>query len=91
MKARSKKKNPRDLNQLAAAIVGEATDESRPKAEPEAHDDGKDPAAVSLGRKGGLARAKKLSGAQKADIARKAATKRWNNAKKRRNNAKTDT
>lgn len=43
----------------------------------------KDPAAVSLGRKGGKvggpARARKLSGAKKADIASHAANKRWGN------------
>ena len=41
----------------------------------------KNPAAVALGRlgglKGGKARAKKLSAKQRADIARKAATSRW--------------
>ncbi len=41
-------------------------------------DDGKDAAAVSLGRKGGKARAEKLTAQQRADIAKKAATKRWN-------------
>lgn len=44
-------------------------------------DDGKDPAAVALGRKGGLkggvARAKKLSAVERSRIAKKAATKRW--------------
>ena len=45
------RKRPRNLNALAAAIVNEATDESRVAPEP---DDGKDPAAVALGRKGGL-------------------------------------
>lgn len=44
-------------------------------------DSGKDPAAVALGRKGGLkggaARAKALSPAKRKAIAKKAATKRW--------------
>ncbi len=72
------RKRPRDLNALAAAIVAEATGET----EPEPQDDGKDPAAVALGRKGGLkggaARAAKLSPEQRSEIARKAATTRWN-------------
>lgn len=44
-------------------------------------EDGKDPAAVALGRKGGLkggkARAKKLSRAERQAIAKKAAKARW--------------
>ena len=40
-------------------------------------DDGKDKAAVALGRKGGAARAATLSKKRKAEIARKAAKKRW--------------
>jgi hypothetical protein len=44
-------------------------------------DDGKDPAAVALGRKGGLkggkARAKSLTAEQRAEIARIAASARW--------------
>ena len=38
---------------------------------------GKNKAAVELGRKGGKARAAKLSKEQRAEIARKAAAKRW--------------
>lgn len=40
-------------------------------------DDGKDPAAKALGAKGGKARAEKLTPEQRAEIARKAAKKRW--------------
>jgi hypothetical protein len=40
-------------------------------------DDGKDPAAVELGRRGGKARAKKLSKKRLSEIARRAARKRW--------------
>jgi len=66
----------RDLNQLAARIVPQATtDESTDRS------DGKDPAAVALGRRGGLkggkARADKLSPDRRREIARKAAAKRW--------------
>jgi hypothetical protein len=58
--------------------VADATDEDR---DPKPADDGKDPAAVALGRKGGLkggkARAAKLSPEQRSAIARKAAAARW--------------
>ena len=69
---------PRDLNLLAASIVGAATDDE-PKAEPAAPE--KDPLAVELGRRGGLkggaARAAKLTAEQRRAIARKAAAARW--------------
>lgn len=78
MQKRSSKKAPRDLNQLAASIVDQATSE---EPETKDEDDGKDPNAVALGRKGGLkggpARAKKLTPEQRSEIAKKAAAKRW--------------
>jgi hypothetical protein len=40
-------------------------------------DDGKDPAAKSLGSRGGKARAVVLSKKRRTEIARKAAAKRW--------------
>ena len=43
-------------------------------------DDGKDPAAKSLGARGGKARAAKLSDKRKKEIAKAAAAKRWGNA-----------
>lgn len=71
----SKPKRPVDLNKLAAAIV-EAATEGEPEVE-----DTRDPAAVALGRKGGLkggkARAAKLTPEQRSEIARKAAAARW--------------
>lgn len=74
-------KRPRDLNQLAKAIVDLATGEA--KEQPE-QDQDKDPAAVSLGRRGGLkggkARADRLSPEQRREIARKAAARRWGKA-----------
>jgi hypothetical protein len=77
MPERSRKRRPADLNSLAASIVADSTDED--KDEPA--DDGKDPAAVALGRKGGLkggrARADKLTPEQRSEIARKAAHARW--------------
>ncbi len=75
-KRSSKPKRPRDISQLAADIVKEAT-QGKPKPEP----DTRDPAAVELGRRGGLkggkARAAKLTPKQRSDIARKAAQARW--------------
>lgn len=79
MPNRSRKKKPTDINQLAAAIVAEATAEGNP--EDEAPNDGKDPAAVALGRRGGLkggkARAAKMTPEERAEAARKAAAARW--------------
>lgn len=71
-----KKKHPSDLNKLAASIVQAAIGEG----EPEDLGD-KDPAAVALGRKGGLkggkARAAALSKKKRHAIATKAAKARW--------------
>lgn len=71
-----KPKRPRDPNQLAKLIVDIATGEAPPDAQSE-----KDPAAVALGRKGGLkggkARAEALTPAKRSAIAKKAAAKRW--------------
>lgn len=88
MPKRSRKKSKlTDLNQLARAIVDAATDECAPDhpsqiepgQEPAHH---KNPAAVALGKlggkKGGPARAKKLSLEERKEIARKAARARWN-------------
>lgn len=114
------RKRPRDLNSLAASIVGDATDETPDHYtyRVEWSDDdtewvglcvelpslswldpdkskalagitrlvqqvvaGKDPAAVALGRRGGLkggkARAEKLTPEQRSAIAKKAALGRW--------------
>jgi len=72
----SKPKRPRDPNQLAALIVKLSTE-----GEPEPEPDTRNPAAVALGRlggkKGGKARAVKLTPEQRSEIARKAAAKRW--------------
>jgi len=71
----SKPKRPTDINQLAKAVVDAAT-----LGEPEVIDT-RDPAAVTLGRKGGLkggkARAASLTPQQRSEIARLAASKRW--------------
>ncbi len=68
---------PRDVNQRAFSIVQQATGEAPPS------DDGKNPAAVALGRlgglKGGKARAASLTAKKRSAIAKKAAAKRWAN------------
>jgi hypothetical protein len=73
-------KRPRDPNQLGKLIVdlsvGEADDSKNMPDE-----SGKDPAAVALGKKGGAARAAALSKKRRAEIARKAAEKRWSKRK----------
>jgi hypothetical protein len=70
-------KRPRDVNELASSIVDEATGQA-PKLDP---DEGKDPAAVALGRRGGLkggkARAAKMSAKQRSEAAKRAARARW--------------
>lgn len=48
--------------------------EDRP---PTPEERGKDPAAAALGRKGGHARAAKMTNEQRRAIAKNAATKRW--------------
>lgn len=70
MAKRSKK--PADLNRLAAAIVGDATDET--SVEPES----KQAKAGRIGGlKGGAQRAKQLSPERRSEIARAAANARW--------------
>jgi hypothetical protein len=79
-KSRKKPKVREDLNTLAARIVKEATGQAPKTPDPDA---GKNPAAVELGRlgglKGGKARAAKLSKKKRSEIARKAAQARWRN------------
>lgn len=66
-----------DINLLAKSIMEQATGQ-QPK---EPADDGKNPAAVALGRlgglKGGKARAARLTKEQRVAIAKKAAEARW--------------
>jgi hypothetical protein len=65
-------KKPADLNRLAAAIVGEATDETPQEPETAHAQNGR-----VGGIKGGAARAKSLSPARRSEIARAAAKARW--------------
>ncbi len=73
-----KKRKPADLNKLAASIVEEATADHSNIEHPVKE---KNPAAVALGRlgglKGGKARAEKLSAKKRSEIAKKAAQSRW--------------
>ena len=67
-----KKKRPTDISQLAYQIVQEATQEVKEEPIPTPAKE-KNPAAVALGRLGGLkggpARAKKLSSKKRKEIA----------------------
>ena len=68
-------RRPGDVIGAAIKVARIATGE-----EPEDYektDEGKNKAAVELGRKGGQARAKAMSAKRRKEIARKAAAKRW--------------
>jgi hypothetical protein len=69
---------PTDLNKRASAIVAQSVD---PDDQGDDLYEGKNPAAVELGRlggkKGGKARAAKLTPEERSAIARKAAKARW--------------
>ncbi len=66
-------KRPADVVGNAVKVMQIATGE----AEEEYDEAGKNKAAVALGKKGGQARAAKLSNERRAEIAKKAAAKRW--------------
>ena len=66
-------KRPADAVGAAVMVARIATGE----VADELTDDGKNKAAVELGRKGGKARAEKLSKKRRAEIAKKAAAARW--------------
>jgi hypothetical protein len=77
-----KQKRPRDVNQHAASTVELATgdvtgDVLEVKQVPETTTEERHDAAVTLGRKGGQERAKKLTSQQRKEIAKKAAQTRW--------------
>ena len=65
-------KRPRDPVQLAKLIGDIATGQHEDRAT-----DDKNAAAAELGRKGGAARAKKMTPARRAEIAKAAAKARW--------------
>lgn len=74
-------RRPLDPNQLGKLIVDIATGE----VEDAPADEGKDPAAVALGRKGGLkggkARAENMTPEERSEAARRAARARWSGSK----------
>ena len=76
--AQNTPKRPRDANQLGKLNVDLATGEAQ---EEPPQDSGKNPHAVALGRlggkKGGKARAAKLTPEKRIEVARKAAKARW--------------
>ena len=81
-------KRPRDINQRASSTVtiatGQATlgqvtqDTLEVEQFPEPSPEERHTAAVMLGRKGGLARAKKLTLERRSEIAKRASKARWN-------------
>jgi hypothetical protein len=77
------RKRPRDPNQLAKLVVDIATGAAEDTPEFE----GKNPAAVMLGRlgglKGGIARAASLTAADRKRIAAAGARARWGKKKKK--------
>lgn len=84
-KRSSKPKRQKDTQQLARSVL----DQIAPDAEPPkkaVKKKAKNPAAVALGKlgglKGGKARAAKLTPVQRADIAKRAALARWQESKK---------
>ena len=72
MPERPSTRRPAAVNRLSSSTVGDTAED---------RDAGKNPAAVALGRlggkKGGLARAAKLTAAERQEIARLAARARW--------------
>jgi len=67
-------KRPADVIGNAIKVARIATGEEEEDFGP---DDGKDKAAVELGKKGGAARAASMTPERRTEIARKAAAKRW--------------
>lgn len=74
-----KRSSKPDASEIAKSIVIQVADDREPVEEPAEPE--KNPAAVALGRlggiKGGPARAKKLSKKRRSEIAKKAAMARW--------------
>ncbi len=79
MPTRSSKKPRRDVNEIAATIVAQVTEATQ-------EEPAKNPAAVALGRlgglKGGTARKAALSEERRQEIAKQAAQARWAKHKK---------
>jgi hypothetical protein len=69
-------RRPRDVIGNAVHVMRIATGQITDDV-PTPESEGKDPAAVALGRRGGKARAEAMSARRRKEIARKAAQKRW--------------
>jgi len=69
-------KRPADVIGNAVHVMRVATGQIEDDV-PTPESEGKDPAAVALGRKGGKARAQGLSAKRRKEIAAKAAKSRW--------------
>jgi hypothetical protein len=69
-------KRPRDPAQLAKLMIDIASGEVEDR-DPTPEEQGKDPAAVAMGKKGGKARANSMTPERRAEIAKKAAEGRW--------------
>ena len=69
-------KRPRDFSQAAKLVVDIASGQVEDR-ELTPEERGVDPAASAMGRKGGPARAASMTPERRAEIAKKAAAKRW--------------
>jgi len=74
-------KRPRDFSQAGKLVIDIATGQVEDR-EPTPEEQGKDAGAVALGRKGGAARAKSMTAEERAEIAKRAAAKRWKSTKR---------
>ena len=70
-------RRPADVIGAAVRVMRIATGEEEDVPPP---DNGKDPAAVSMGKRGGVARAAAMTPERRVEIARKAAAGRWSKA-----------
>ena len=70
-------RRPADVISNAVKVMRIATGQEPEDYGPSPESEGKDPAGVALGRKGGRARAEALSKKRRKEIARKAAKERW--------------
>jgi len=70
-------RRPADVIGNAVKVMRILTGEQPEDYAPTPAEQGKDPAAAALGKKGGTARAAALSGKKRREIAKKAARTRW--------------
>jgi hypothetical protein len=75
-------RRPADVIGNAVKVMRILTGEEPEDFGPTAAEQGKNPAAVELGRKGGAARSAAISGKKRQEIAKKAAQARWGSRKR---------